>query len=170
VLTVLCSWDSGANAITQAVKLAKGTYRLLLDMRYECPNETSNNGKVVTTSGNNNNTSLTGVKIGTKTDYRYPSERNTWQQLCYDFTLTTDQTVTLSLGFQASASVGAANNTLLYIDHIRLLASEENETVGIREVGQVQEQDVIYDLQGRRTEHPRSGLYVQNKKKVILTK
>jgi hypothetical protein len=141
-------------------------------MRYECPNETSNNGKLVTTSGNNNNTSLTGVKFGTTTDYRYPSERNTWQQLCYDFTLTTDLTVTLSLGFQASAGVGAANNTLLYIDNVRLLASNDNESTAIYERSATMPSPVLYDLQGRKVNASTvsRGIYVQNgKKRVIIS-
>ena len=121
VLTVLNSWDTGANAITQDVTLPAGKYRVLLDMRYDCPNQTANSGRVVSTSGGNTCTSLTGVKIGTTTDYRYPSQSATWQQLCYDFELSEPQKVTLSLGFRTSASKGAADNTLLYIDNLRLL-------------------------------------------------
>lgn len=170
VLTVLNSWDKGANAITQKVTLPAGTYRLLLDMRYECPNQTSNNGKVITTSGNNTNTSLTGVKIGTATDYRYPSQNNTWQQLCYDFELTEEQAVTLSLGFSTSASVGAANNTLLYIDNLRLLVKENSEATRIRELPSASASaDVLYDLQGRKVSaQPKKGIYVRNHQKIVL--
>ena len=168
VLTVLNSWDSGANAITQDVSLSAGKYRLLMDVRYECPNQTQNSGKTVTTSGNNTNTSLTGMKIGTKTDYRYPSESNTWQQLCYDFELADEQTVTLSLGFQTSASVGAANNTLLYIDNLRLLASDENVPTFIREVNTVSSAAAaVYDLQGRTVVNTKHGVYIQDGKKII---
>ena len=123
-LTVLNSWDKGANAITQDATLGKGKYRLLIDARYLCPNETQNDGKRVTTSSGNINTSLTGIKIGTTADYRYPSQRGAWQQLCYDFELTAEQTVTISLGFSTSESQGAANNTLLYVDNVRLLAKK----------------------------------------------
>ena len=168
VLTVLNSWDSGANAITQSVTLPAGTYRLLLDARYECPNETSNSGAVITTSGNNVNTSLTGLKIGTTTDYRYPSEKNTWQQLCYDFELTEEQTVTLSLGFSTSASQGAANNTLLYIDNVRLLQADG--TSAIRELNQQKNSDSqVYDLSGRRVKASSAtrGIYIQNGRKVV---
>ena len=121
VLTVLNSWSAGKNTITQDVNLPPGCYRLLMDMRYECTNQTSNDGTVVNTTVGNVNTSLTGVKAGVKTDYRYPSERDTWQQLVYDFTLTDEQDVTISLGYQSSKGEGAANNTLLYIDNLRLL-------------------------------------------------
>ena len=168
-LTVLNSWDSGSNAITQTVTLAAGKYRVLMNVRYICPNETSNNGKAVNTSGNNTNTSLTGIKIGTKTDYRYPSERGSWQQVCYDFELEKESSVTLSVGFKTSASVGAANNTLLYVDHIRMLSSDGNVT-GVQELSQPSVKSTnTYDLQGRLV-NPAAvlhGIYIQNGKKVL---
>ena len=167
VLTVLNSWDSGTNAITQDVVLPSGKYRLLMDVRYECPNQTANDGKAVIASGGNTNTSLCGVKIGSTTDYRYPTEPNTWQQLCYDFTLTEQQTVTFSLGLRTSASVGAANNTLLYIDHLRLLATEDNTPLAIREVAVPGQSGALYDLQGRKVAHAARGIYIQDGKKIV---
>ena len=175
VLTVLNSWDTGANAITQSVTLASGTYRLLMDVRYECANQTANNGTTVTTSGNNTNTSLTGIKIGTKTDYRYPTERNSWQQLCYDFELAQEQTVTISLGFRTSANAGAANNTLLYIDNVRLL-SENGTATAIREIAPMTStpDNTLYDLAGRKLSNGKwsdgqikKGIYILNGKKII---
>ena len=139
-LTVLNSWTSGKNAITQTVTLQPGTYRVLMDMKYECTNQTSNNGSTVVASGNTN-TSLTGVKIGSKTDYRYPSERSSWQVMCYDFELAEPTAVTVSAGFSASASVGAANNTLLYIDNVRLLVKQMKGDVN--EDGKVDINDVV---------------------------
>ena len=174
VLTVLNSWDSGSNAITQDVTLPAGTYRLLLDMRYECPNQTSSDGSTVTTSGNNTNTSLTGVKIGTATDYRYPAQNNTWQQLCYDFTLTEQQTVTLSLGYRSSASVGAANNTLLYIDNVRLFQKNDDVPSSIGSVSAGGRQQpaatTVFDLQGRRVNASavKRGIYIRQGKKVVV--
>jgi hypothetical protein len=121
VLTVLNSWDMGSNAITQGVSLYPGKYRLMLDMRYECPNQMSNDGEVIVTTGNNFNTSLTGVRrTKAGNDFRFPSEPNAWQQLCYDLNMGGKETVTVSLGFSTSAKQGAANNTLLYIDNLRL--------------------------------------------------
>ncbi len=120
VLTVLNSWDVGSNAVTQAVALYPGRYRLLIDMRYECLNQTSNDGRTVATSGGNVNTSLTGVKTKAGNDFRYPTAPDTWQQIGYDIDLGAKETVTVSLGFSTSASQGAANNTLLYIDNVRL--------------------------------------------------
>ena len=168
VLTVLNSWDSGSNAITQSVTLPAGQYRLLLDARMECPNLTANNGKAVSTSGNNTCTSLTGIKIGTKTDYRYPTEKNSWQQLCYDFELTGEQAVTFSLGFKTSASAGAANNTLLYLDNLRLLTKEE-DTNGIRQI-QSTNASAAYDLQGRQIQNMAAyhGIYIVKGKKAFM--
>ena len=170
VLTILNSWDSGSNAITQSVTLPIGKYRLLMDARMECPNLTSNNGSVVNTSGNNTCTSLTGIKIGTKTDYRYPTENNTWQQLCYDFELDSDQNVTFSLGFKTTASAGAANNTLLYIDNLRLLKAEDSVNA-IRDIHQQSriQTTTLYDLLGRQVkENPtRRGIYISNGHKII---
>ena len=168
-LTVLNSWDSGANTITQSVTLPKGKYRVLMDVRYVCTNETANNGTTVTASGNTN-TSLTGIKIGTKTDYRYPSQDNSWQLLCYDFELTGEQVVTLSLGFRTSASVGAANNTLLYVDNVRLLVADEEAPTGIHEVRQNVRNSYVYDLQGRRIQpsSSRKGIYITEGRKSFI--
>ncbi|MCR4919149.1 MAG: hypothetical protein K5928_04950 [Prevotella sp.] len=163
VLTVLCSWDSGANAITQTIQLPKGTYRLLMDMRYECPNQTANTGTTVATAGGNTNTSLTGIRRGSQTDYRYPTERDTWQQLCFDFELSEPDDVTVSVGFATSAAVGAANNTLIYADNVRLLKLQGNETgiYGTTLSGHRQTTQ-WYDMQGRRMDSApqRSGVYV----------
>ena len=165
-LTVLNSWDKGANAITQTVNLPEGDYRLLLDMKYECTNQQQNDGQRVVASGNTN-TSLTGVKVGSKTDYRYPKEPSTWQTMVYDFTIEKKQNVTLSLGFQTSASVGAANNTLLYIDNVRLL---QKTPTGINKTLVTSLPDRrIYDLQGRLIEGtPRKGIYIRDGQKYIV--
>jgi hypothetical protein len=126
--------------------------------------------KTVSTSGNNTCTSLTGVKIATKTDYRYPSEPNVWQLLCYDFELTTEQQVQVSLGFQTSASAGAANNTLLYLDHVRLLR-QGGSAQGVRD-DVLQSRlplSVTCDLQGRRlsrVSHP--GVYIREGRKLLI--
>ncbi|WP_052356938.1 hypothetical protein [Xylanibacter brevis] len=166
VLTVLNSWDAGTNAITQTVVLPKGKFRLLMDARYECPNQTNNNGTTITTSGNNTCTSMTGVKIGTKTNYRYPSANASWQLLCFDFELTAPQEVTISMGYKSSISAGAANNTLLYLDNVRLL--QDNNTIdGIHEHQAAAPRGVCYDLMGRRIAAPAKGLYIYNGKKIV---
>ena len=168
-LTTLNSWAAGQNAITQTVTLPEGEYRLLLNMKYECTNQQKNDGRRVTATGNTN-TSLTGVKIGTKTDYRYPSEPNSWEVLCYDFTLTEPQDVILSMGYQSSASVGAANNTLLYIDNVRLL-QKINTAIRKTTADNNKATGACYDLAGRRLVNGSQAVfpavYVQNGKKLL---
>ncbi len=176
-LTVLNSWATGSNSITQKVNLTAGDYRVLIDMKYECPNQQSNDGKKIVATGNTN-TSLTGVTYGTTTDFRYPAENNTWEVLCYDFTLTETTDVTLSLGFSTSANAGAANNTLLYIDNIRLLSKENNIPDAIDRVDKAAENVDIYTLTGVKvkenvnsttaTQGLPKGIYIVGKKKVIV--
>ncbi len=179
-LTVLNSWAVGANAITQTMSLTPGEYRVVLNMKYECANQTSNNGRVVNTSGGNVNTSLTGIKMGSTTDYRYPIVANEWQQLAYDFILNEAKDVTLSMGFRTSLSQGAANNTLLYIDNVRVL---KKITTGIQlpNTSQaVSNSTTIYDLSGRKVmdmqgkrqktkmNNLKPGVYFVNGKKMVV--
>ena len=169
VLTVLNSWDSGDNAITQKCILPAGKYRVLLDARYECPNQQLNNGTVVTTSGGNVNTSLIGVGIGTGSlTSRYPSAPNTWEQLYFDFTLDKESEVRLSIGYRSSQSQGAANQTLLYVDNVRLL-SYGNGSTGISTLAEPSAQsERLYNLQGRSIDDPASkGIYIKGKKKLM---
>ena len=183
-LTVLNSWDKGANAITQTASLAAGEYRVVLNMKYECPNQTANDGSVVTTSGGNVNTSLTGVKVGGTADFRYPTQPNEWQQMAYDFVLDEAKDITISLGFQTSQGQGAANNTLLYIDNVRVLrkvATGISLTPSPSPIGE----GSIYDLQGRRVitnsklrntsaefgirnSELKAGIYVSKGRKIIV--
>lgn len=120
VLTVLNSWTKGANVITQTAKLPEGQYRVLMTACYECPNQSDADGKKVIASGNVN-TSLTGVKTKTAEMYAYPENIAEWDTLVFDFTLDNEEDVTVSIGYESSQSVGAANNTLMYIDNVRLL-------------------------------------------------
>ena len=163
-LTVLNSWDMGNNAITQSVSLPAGTYRLLLDMKYECANETSNDGKKVTTA-NSTNTSLTGVAYNGITDYRYPSARSQWEVMVYDFTLDSPTDIVLSLGYGCTASQGAANNTLLYIDNLRLL---QKTTTGITNVSNDANANKLYNLAGQQVSNSYKGVVVSKGKKAIV--
>ncbi len=177
-LTVLNSWTAGTNRIVQTATLPAGDYRLLLDMRYECPNQQSNDGHRVVASGNTN-TSYTGVKYGSTTDYRYPSVSNTWQLMCYDFTLSANTLVELSLGFSTSAGVGAANNTLLYIDNVRLLSKDDAATNTPFPLSTPTTESVdVYSLQGVRLREGQSmdsalkglakGVYLVGGQKVLV--
>lgn len=164
-LTVLNSWDRGDNAIRQTVMLPAGTYRVLLDMKYECPNESANDGVTIVTPAAVN-TSLTGVLRAGVADYRYPSARNEWQTMVYDFTLDREEAVTLSLGYAVSAGVGAANNTTLYIDNVRLL---KKIATGIADIHAVERpaSDAIYNLQGIRQQQLQPGVNIVKGKKII---
>ena len=168
-LTVLNSWAKGDNAITQQVALPAGSYRLVLDMKYECPNQQSNDGDKVTTTAGVVNTSLTGVSYRGTADYRYPSAANTWEQMVYDFDLDADTDVTLSLGYSVGASTGAANNTLLYIDNVRLLQKVTDGISGVA-AGASQGVSAIYNIAGQRITPPQQGLYIQNGKVRVATK
>ena len=167
-LTVLNSWTSGTNRIVQTVNLPAGDYRLLIDMRYECTNQQNNDGRKVIASGNTN-TSYTGIKYGSTTDYRYPKANMEWELMNYDFTLAERCDVEISLGFATSSSVGAANNTLLYIDNVRLLKKNTNVDDGIANI-QSPTQREVYSTHGIRLqashEHE-NGVYIVNGKKVV---
>lgn len=166
-LTVLNSWDSGRNAITQTVTLPAGDYRLLMDMKYECPNQTANNRLTVITSGGNTNSSLTGYAIGDETHYAYPATASQWTVMPFDFTLSEPTAVTFSVGYASSRGVGAANNTLLYVDHLRLL---QRVTDGITAIGRSTPSSVstaVYNLHGQRVNHPAHGVYISGGTKRI---
>lgn len=166
-LTVLNSWSAGSNAIVQQVNLPAGIYRLLLDMKYECPNQTSNSGSVVRTA-NNVNTSLTGVSVNGNDDFRYPSQRSEWQVLAFDFALTDLTPVTISLGFKTSASVGAANNTLLYIDHLRLLRQQDaNAISGLADDSNIPVNGFTYNLAGQRVGSDFHGIVIRDGNKFL---
>lgn len=121
VLTVLNSWSAGSNSISRKATLPAGSYRLLVNMKYDCPEQSANDGRKVTANGNVNK-SLTGYKTADTEEYFYPTVPGEWQTICRDFVLTAPTDVTFSVGYSTSASQGVAKNTLLYVDNIRLLA------------------------------------------------
>ena len=176
-LTVLNSWTSGTNRIVQSVTLPAGEYRLLVDMRYECTNQQSNDGRRVAASGNTN-TSYTGIKHSSITDYRYPSENASWELIPYDFTLSERGEVEISLGFATSSSVGAANNTLLYIDNVRLLKKNSNMEDLVESMTQEEPLVDVFSLQGVLLRSAQStavalqgvesGIYIVNGKKLVV--
>lgn len=128
-LSVLNSWDSGLNRITQKVTLPAGEYKLKFLMQYVCPNEMRHTGNdIITTTSDNINYSYCGISYNGKSDYRYPQYANNWEEIVCPFTLDEPTEVTISMGLKTTASVGAANNTRLYIDNVRLYSKEEVKT------------------------------------------
>lgn len=169
-LCVLNSWDKGQNAITQSVSLPAGRYRLLVNMRYDCPNQMEHQVYAIKTPSNTN-TSLTGVRCGGKQNFRFPSVAGEWQTLAFDFEQEKESSVEISMGYETSASVGAAHNTYLNIDHVRLLKADDELVNGITTLRSVQPQQQIVDLQGRRLDSHRQpmapGIYIVNGRKMI---
>ncbi len=174
-LTVLNSWASGNNRIVQTVTLPVGDYRLLIDARYECPNQQSHDGRRIVASGNTN-TSYTGVRYGSTSDYRYPAENGVWELMAFDLNLTEQSRVDVSLGYSSSVATGAANNTLLYIDNVRLLRKNTNVPDDV-EAPYVSSLVDVYSLQGvllRSQVSPKDatrglakGVYVVDGQKVL---
>ena len=147
-LSVLNSWTSGTNAISQEVQLPySGRYRLTFDMRYACANESRRTApNVITTSGGNINTALCGLVIDGEELYApYPSVPDVWEEQVIEFEGPTPNPsrqggeladalpVTIRLGLNTSASQGAANNTRLYIDNLHLYYLQ-NDADGIEDM------------------------------------
>lgn len=164
-LTVLNSWASGTNRITQTSTLGAGEYRLLIDAKYECPNQIANDGYTIASSNGNVNTSYTGVSIGNSNYFRYPSTPGVWETLVYDFNLDADSQVTLSLGYNSSTQTGAANQSLLYLDNVRLYRKGDS---GVAQVIADENSLRTYSLSGIEVDKPSRGIYIRNGKKVFL--
>lgn len=177
-LSIMNSWDSGLNRITQDLQLPKGEYRLQFLMQYVCPNESRHVGNnAVSTTGGNTNYSYCGISYNETTDYRYPQYANTWERIECPFTLAEDAKVTLSMGLETTASVGAANNTRLYIDQIRLF-QKNNMPDHIAEVNSANQYVNVYNLQGmeirhrvplgKATDQLTKGIYIINGQKILV--
>jgi hypothetical protein len=178
-LSILNSWTSGTNAISQEVKLpTSGHYRLTFDMRYDCANESRRTApNVITTTGGNVNTALCGVSFQGEELYApYPVAAGTWEERVIDFDYPIfpngdmNQTITLRLGLNTTANQGAANNTRLYIDNVRLWQQISDQPDGVLEMKSERSAGALYDLSGRPVGNRsiKSGLYIRNNQKVIL--
>ncbi|MCR4994611.1 MAG: hypothetical protein K6A32_04410 [Bacteroidales bacterium] len=175
-LSVLNSWTVGTNAISQQVSLPEnGSYLLTFDMRYACANEgrrTADNTIVAT--GGNVNTALCGVEVQGSTYYSLPSVADTWeeQRIAFDFNGSADEKITLRFGLNTTANQGAANQTRLYIDNVRLWQQKERMEDGISKTASTstfgKNNDVLYDLGGRRVSRLDKGtVYIHNHQKII---
>ncbi len=124
-LSILNSWDTGENAISQTMTLPQGEYKLSFLAQYVCQNEMRHvNDYTISTTGDNTNYSRCGVSFGDTTIYKYPRLANHWETVECPFKLDEEAEVTISLGLETTHGVGAAYNTRLYIDQVRLYSKE----------------------------------------------
>ncbi|MBQ8936423.1 MAG: hypothetical protein IJ066_01645 [Bacteroidaceae bacterium] len=177
-LSILNSWTVGTNAISQQIQLPQGGHYLLtFDLRYDCPAESRRTApNVITTTGGNQNTLLCGVETGGQQVYApYPDAAGTWQQMAVPFELAETEdvkTVTIRLGLSTTANTGAANQTRLYIDNVRLLQLKElYDSVSLLPAGETSAKASAagsYDLNGRPLKRlPASGFFIQDGHKVV---
>lgn len=178
-LSILNSWTTGVNAISQEVELpSNGRYRLTFDMFYTCPNESRRTApNIITSTGGNVNISLCGLCVQGEEYYLFPSQPNMWEEQCIDFDCTTNNMdghplISLRLGLQTTANQGAANQTRIYVDNVRLWQLTERE---FDVIGDVQTRPDVpfdsmhfFDLTGRRVSRPMSGkVYITEHRKFL---
>ncbi|MCR5180918.1 MAG: hypothetical protein K6C30_06860 [Bacteroidaceae bacterium] len=181
-LSILNSWTIGSNAIRQSVKLpAGGHYALTFDVRYDCANESRRTApNVITTTGGNVNTSLCGVSLQGEPFYApFPSAQATWESQRVEFDCAAPSTpgespvVEVTMGLATSANQGAANQTRLYIDNVRLWMLQDQEdgvsSPAVQASSDVRGQAPVFDLNGRqvRSHSARRGVYVQGGRKIL---
>ena len=82
------------------------------------------------------------------------------------------KTVTIRLGLSTTANTGAANQTRLYIDNVRLLQLKElYDSVSLLPAGETSAKASAigrYDLNGRPLKRlPASGFFIQDGHKVV---
>ena len=176
-LSILNSWTVGTSAISQTMALPKGYYELSFKLRYACPNEsrrTANN--VIATTGGNVNTLLCGIVANGEEQYvPYPTAADTWETKVIGFRVepaegneTAD--VTIFLGLKTTENQGAANQTRLYIDDLRLRGFVEQKPDGINASAAQTADNRYYDLGGRQFhEMPTNGIVFKKGQKFIVT-
>lgn len=179
-LNILNSWSAGQNRISQTISLPAGEYKLVFLMQYTCPNESRRSGQYITTTGGNINRTLCGVSYGETEQYLYPTLANCWEEMECPFTLEKRSDVCISMGLETSDGQGAANNTRIYIDRVRLLHRGEYIPDGL---GELLQEDTdkpvdVYDLRGmllRRNVRPESatqglpqGMYIVGNQKIMV--
>ena len=198
-LSMLSSWTAGTNAISQDITLPTGHYILRFDYRYTCPNESRRTAtNVISTTGGNVCTSLCGFEVSGETDrvfiqrdgedeqvysgtpcYSFPTEQDTWQETAYRIHVAGPQAnITLRFGVSTTANQGAANQTRIYADNVRLIKLRYSGT-GITTPSASNEtraNAAVYDLSGRPVRntngnncHPtgKRGIYISNGQKVL---
>lgn len=177
-LSILNSWDNGSNRTKQSVTLPEGEYKLTFLAQYVCANEmTRLADDMITTTSDNVNYSLCGISYGDVQIYRYPRVANNWEWIEIPFVLDSETEVTVSMGLKTTANVGAANNTRLYLDDVRLYSKRGNGTCITSVDSELGEQTTdVYNLQGimlrsgvrlsEATQGLPEGIYIVNHKKI----
>ena len=177
-LSIMNSWTAGRNAIEQKATVKAGTYRLRFLAHYVCPNQASRTATQVQTSGGNVNTSLCGLRTPYTETYAYPAAPNTWEDITIPFEMEETGDVTVRLGLETSQGKGAADNTRLYIDAVRI-ERLKTWTDGVGDLGAQDARSLpsacgtngpeLYDLAGRRVAATttRCGIYVSDGRKVV---
>lgn len=179
-LSVLNSWTSGVNRITQQVTLPEGEYKLTFLAQYVCTNEMRHvNDYTISTTGDNINYSLCGISINDNDNFLYPTLANNWESLECPFTLDEETDVTISMGLKTTEAVGAAYNTRLYLDQVKLW-SKQDVTTAINDIQTNDDNTTVdvYNIQGikLRSNVPSAqatngllrGVYIIGDKKVIV--
>ncbi|MBO4906317.1 MAG: hypothetical protein J5486_04695 [Bacteroidaceae bacterium] len=168
-LSVLNSWTIGSNAISQTVNLPAGNYMLEFDMRYACANVSRYLApNIISTTGGNVNTSLCGIAFNNEEHYLMPTTADTWEPQVISFTLTEATDVTFRLGLSTTANQGAANQTRLYIDNLRLW-SQQSTANAIEGANAKLSNYRFFDLSGRQIATPtQHGIYIIGNDKVAF--
>lgn len=112
LLLIHSSWcNTLVNTIEQTIPLPAGSYRLTFD------------SYVSTTISNAE--SRCGISYGATptTDYRWPSELDTWTANVIDFNLAEQTNVTFSLGYKKTSDVGNGGTPMLFVDNLKLVYS-----------------------------------------------
>ena len=108
LLFVEANWCPNATlGIKQDVTLPAGVYELNFDS--------------YVTTNIQNGTSLCGVQVGSTQIYKWPTATDTWTNNSITFALTSEQSVTISMGYKKSSDVGGGLSPFLFVDNIRLL-------------------------------------------------
>ncbi len=179
-LSILNSWDSGTNSISQNITLPRGEYKLRFLAQYVCANEMRHvNEYTISTTGNNTNYSRCGVSFNQTSLYKFPCRANHWETIECLFSLEEKTNVTISMGLETTAGTGAANNTRLFIDRVRLFSKDDiviDHITDILKEGKDRHVNV-YNLQAVKLRHDvpaddalsglSKGIYIIGHQKII---
>ncbi|VBB48374.1 exported hypothetical protein [uncultured Paludibacter sp.] len=115
ILGVKLHWypgDSVCVSQTTSSALPAGTYKLTWDSYFTMTNA-YNAG---------NQSSVCGYEIDGVTTYAtFPSVKNTWNNNSLTFTISTDKSVTIRMGYKKINNVGSSDSPILFIDNVKLI-------------------------------------------------